>query len=588
MNTMCRKAIGYFVTSIRENVLFIIFMYILGVVNALVESYYLGYNVSLFIFLSLFFDIYILCFFISLWSVRLRKYVMCFLSTILYSLCIINVFCVSRFYAKLGPEILNLILETNPREAEEFFDNYVSCDVLFSPVLVIVLICIIHIFFYCHRHHKYLKNGVVNNNIIYYCMLSLFFVCSFLCFYSRYKFVRMLCAPDIVTIDKFIDNRALNTPANNLLFAIKMRQLSLKGLVQLTKTQEQSYIDSCSFVSDNIILIIGESYIKGHSQLYGYKKETTPYQVKRVQDSISGKLVPFDDVISPSNLTSVVFKNIMSLHSVEDSMDWTYYPLFPVLFRKAGYQVTFITNQFVKSLGVDVFNFSGGLFLNDNKLSQLQFDLRNNTAHRYDEDLLADYDSLKHLGLSHNLIIFHLAGQHFDFNKRCPDQMKLFSANDYEDRHDLSHNEKQLVADYDNATRYNDYVVNEIIKKFDGSEAVVIYMPDHGEECFDEIHRMGRIAGDKITAAMARQEYCIPFWIWCSNEYISSHAQIYNEILKYKNRPFMTDDISHLLLYLAGIKTRFYTEKRNVLSMGYNCNRIRLIEGRVNYDELVK
>lgn len=87
---------------------------------------------------------------------------------------------------------------------------------------------------------------------------------------------------------------------------------------------------------------------------------------------------------------------------------------------------------------------------------------------------------------------------------------------------------------------------------------------------------------------MARQEYRIPFWIWCSNEYISSHAQIYNEILKYKNRPFMTDDISHLLLYLAGIKTRFYTEKRNVLSMGYNCNRIRLIEGRVNYDELVK
>ena len=103
-------------------------------------------------------------------------------------------------------------------------------------------------------------------------------------------------------------------------------------------------MDSCSFRSPHIVLIIGESYNKHHSQLYGYDRETTPLQLERTK---KGEMVVFDDVVSCWNLTSFVFKNIFSLHAVGDSGEWCDYPLFPELFRKAGYNVTFITNQFL-------------------------------------------------------------------------------------------------------------------------------------------------------------------------------------------------------------------------------------------------
>ena len=83
-----------------------------------------------------------------------------------------------------------------------------------------------------------------------------------------------------------------------------MRELAANGLTKLADTQDDVRVEGCSYVSDNIILIIGESYIKDHAQLYGYGKETTPRQVARTELSEKGHLLSFIDVISPSNLTS--------------------------------------------------------------------------------------------------------------------------------------------------------------------------------------------------------------------------------------------------------------------------------------------
>ena len=65
------------------------------------------------------------------------------------------------------------------------------------------------------------------------------------------------------------------------------------------------------------------------------------------------------------NLTSFVFKNVFSTHVVGEKGDWCDYPLFPELFRKAGYQVTFITNEFLPQAKEAVYDFSGGFFLNN-------------------------------------------------------------------------------------------------------------------------------------------------------------------------------------------------------------------------------
>ena len=48
----------------------------------------------------------------------------------------------------------------------------------------------------------------------------------------------------------------------------------------------------------------------------------------------------------------------------------------------------------------------------------------------------------------------------------------------------------------------------------------------------------------------------------------------------------MTDNISQVLLYLAGIKSTHYRDDYNVLSDEYNTQRPRIIKNSVNYDEL--
>ena len=64
---------------------------------------------------------------------------------------------------------------------------------------------------------------------------------------------------------------------------------------------------------------------------------------------------------------------------------------------------------------------------------------------------------------------------------------------------------------YDNATLYNDSVVYQIIKRFENSDAGVIYMSDHWEEVYDNIKRKGRYQGDDLTKYIVENEFCVPF-----------------------------------------------------------------------------
>ena len=58
------------------------------------------------------------------------------------------------------------------------------------------------------------------------------------------------------------------------------------------------------------------------------------------------------------------------------------------------------------------------------------------------------------------------------------------------------------------------------------------------------------------------------------------------EINDAANRPFMTDDLPHLLLYLAGIHTPWYDSRHNLISPDFDTKRRRLVS-RVftDYDE---
>ena len=239
-----------------------------------------------------------------------------------------------------------------------------------------------------------------------------------------------------------------------------------------------------------------------------------------------------------------------------------------------------------------VFDFSGGFFLNNPTLNRAQFDLRNTALHRYDAGLLQDYDDFLKAGKidlqQHNLIIFHLIGQHMNYRDRYPPERKKFVAERYERlRPELTQKQRMILADYDNAVRYNDSIVDQICRRFANKDAIVIYMPDHGEECYEENRGFFcRNHSAQIDWPLAHYEFEIPFWIYCAPRYAHRRPELFRAIVQARKRRLMTDALPHMLLYLAGISAKDYHAKYNVLSDEYDEARPRLLKGTADYDAL--
>ena len=569
---------------IYSNLQFFVFMYLLGALcfTTTVEQGYLPFFLKL--FFELFFDLYILCCLLSILPNHIRSIFSWFLAVFFYVLAIADLFCYIRLGSTLSPVMLRLVLETNSREATEFFSSYIKPDIFISPIGFVLILMFSHIisFFYFKRT-KTKEGGTLTNGIITILLL--------IGIYAGLKNKRNLLytwqCETIGQVEQFFaseyyHSRAQYLPIHRLAFSIHALRITRNELNILKHTMETTQIDSCSFSSPNIVLIIGESYNKHHSQLYGYSLKTTPYQASRQQEK---ELFVFTDAVTPYNITSEVFKNAFSLNDVTKKESWYEKSLFTNIFKKAGYTVTFLSNQFVMKQEENIYDFSGGMFLNNIELSNLQFNNRNSKIHQYDEGLLEDYHTISSSkATDHQLIIFSLIGQHINYEDRFPQRFAKFSTNDYH-RTDLSKEQLQVVVDYDNATLYNDYIVNKIIQLFEQEDAIVIYMPDHGDECYDELKTCGRQHCDPVTKDIAKNEYQIPFWIWCSHKYQQLHPDIINKITGSIRRRFYSDDLSHLLLYLGGISCKGYRDEYNIISPLYNNSRKRLLRNTTDYDQ---
>ena len=589
---------------IKDNASFFFFMYLIGILVSYAELPTNNPDAAVYsnLWLELFLDLYVICIILTLFPLKIRRWIRAFLYIIAYCTSLTDLFCWVKFQSTLNPSMLLLVGETDEREASEFFSSYFTSDLIFSSVGLLLLVMLIHILTTFLKKVK-LSPAIsykvtVAKQIINHSYHILGGVCLvFLGWaiessaHNKKEMVQMFSLDTIGSVEHELttsDCAQFYLPVYRLAFSIFSNELASQQVDRLIEAKDKMSVDSCSFKSPNIVLIIGESYGKLHSQQYGYFMPTTPRQIKREK---SGLLVPFSDVVAPWNLTSFVFKNVFSLHVVGEKGEWCDYPLFPSLFRKAGYHVTFITNQFLPKAKQAVYDFSGGFFLNHPELSEAMFDSRNQQLYRFDRGLLDDYDkNQQQHNTDHNLIIFHLLGQHVKYNQRFPSDRRHFKAEDYEKkRADLDGKQRNVLADYDNAVLYNDSIVDAIIRRFEDKEAIIIYMPDHGEECYEG--NRGFICRNHSAAIdydLAHYEFEIPFWIFCSYKYAAKHPDIYKEIIGAKNRRFMTDALPHMLLYLAGIHTKDYHAEYNILSPQYNEMRPRILKNTTDYDKLTR
>ena len=517
-----------------------------------------------------------LAYILFLINLKWLKYFFYFLALLLFE---VNMFLIFNFSCMLSPSILILLQETNYQESSEFLSHYAfTSQSVLSYIITLIEIAVIIL---CERTKKKIH--------IQYSFLPsiVLIIWIFVAIVHVGSMTYMLFCKTQYSMEMWYSSIGLYDTENtfsNFLYSIHHLNITQydnkkaveRNIIALEDTAKCNENDSL-----DIVVVIGESYNKHHSKLYGYTLNTTPNQCREKE---KGHLFPFTDVVSPYNMTTYVIKNIMSVNSLNEKQYWADFPIFPVIFRKVGFQVCIWDNQKIEG-NMPFHDFSICSFLYHKKIEEIAYNYSNTSSFQYDEQLIDNFFKTTNMKTSfHNLSIFHLLGQHSYAKWRYPDNKKnnVFTAQDIK-RKDLSNSQRQAIAEYDNATLYNDYVVNEIIKYYYNKNALIVYLSDHGEEIYDYRNFLGRSHETNKNKNALRHQYEIPFFIWCSDKYIRLHKDKINRIKSSLHKPYMTDNLPHLLFYLASIYTKYYNEKHNLLSDKYICG-VRLIQNNIDYD----
>lgn len=337
----------------------------------------------------------------------------------------------------------------------------------------------------------------------------------------------------------------------------------------------------CLEKNADFVLIIGESFNRHYSNLYGGRWDTNPKLASLLK---TGRLFVFHDVIASDNGTSQNFKYLLSMNGVKDKRSWCDVPLLPAVMRRCGYHVIFYGNQFVVNDVLGEFDCSMG-YLNHPYIATHIFDERNTHTYPYDMGLVNDYVRHRHEieKSKKNFVIFHLYGQHMPAAIRYPANYSKYNADNIECK-DKTSQQCIDIANYLNATYYNDAVVAKIISLFEHRNAVVLYLADHGEEIHDFRNQYGRTDLSIDSKKALKPQLDIPFMIYLSPAYAQLHPWMADRIRRAVDVPFMSDDLAQVVCDILGVQSSFVNDKRSVTSPAYIQPGHRILQNGRSYD----
>ena len=497
------------------------------------------------------------------------------------SLFAINIFLTLNFDTMISPWILLLIHETNSNESSEFLSTYaLSTPSIVTYGLTLLSVGLIVI------GEKMGRSITIKRPRL---MLFPFILWLAVGVWQAVLVIMMFFASTQSQLQSWYEGKAFycieNTPANLLYSCYHLHLTNHENDAAWEASEKvfQSIVTRDEKDTLDVVLIIGESYNKYHASIYGYYLDTTP--TMREQQK-RGNLFVFQDAISPFNMTTLAVKNMLSTNSISLHQSWEEHPLVMTIFRKAGFDVAMWDNQ--KSENNVLFHdFSNNSLLYGKKMVESTYHHLNNAPFDYDQQLVDTALTVKRKPSS-TLTVFHLMGQHTAPIWRYPenDENAIYTADSIQ-RNDLNDYQRQYIAEYDNATRYNDHVIGSIIQYYRQRNAVILYLSDHGDEVYDYRDVVGRTHEPVKQKQALKYQYEIPMVLWCSDQFIQRHPNTMQNIRRAILRPFSSDNVPQLLMGLSGIHSSFYEPKKDVLSNQYHCGK-RIVQNTTDYDEVMK
>lgn len=338
---------------------------------------------------------------------------------------------------------------------------------------------------------------------------------------------------------------------------VEYKKLLLGNFYFLSQTESPNLIEyrqnpSVVASDDNpeyVVLLVGESFAKTHSSLYGYDKKTNPLLEQLVADSL---LFVCKDATSACTKTIPAIKSIMTSHiaKMNDSIDWYKCLTLIEVMQSIDYRTVWVSNH----SRVGLFDNVGGCYaaLCDESV----FANECNLATAYDDVLLPLIEGTMNNDSSrHSFYVINLMGSHMHYRIRYPEEFAKFKSEDYSVSYShLSQVNRQTMAEYDNSILYNDSVVYEILKRFESKDAVVVYISDHGQDIFNSSNNYAghAINGNAVSETVSIQ---IPLMVYTSQLFREKRPELQKRIENSVSRLYRTDSIMYTIMDVAGVET---------------------------------
>lgn len=313
--------------------------------------------------------------------------------------------------------------------------------------------------------------------------------------------------------------------------------------------------DSSGDAPRTLVLVLGESTTREHMHLYGYGRDTTPEL-----DALAANdknLSVFRNVVSPRPYTIEVMQQILTFGDQKNPDRFLTDPSLINLMKQAGYKTFWITNQQTMTKRNTMLT----TFSQQTDVPVYLNNQRNQNASQYDEVVLAPFEKALQDPAEKKFIIVHLLGTHMDYRYRYPDAYDHFKDNQGVPGV-LTPDQVQTYNFYDNAVRYNDYVVSSLIKQYSATtpNGFLLYLSDHGEDVYSsgDHDRLGRNEG-----APTRPMYTIPFLLWTSPSWQAAHPR---DLQAMADRAYSSSHLIHTLSDLAGLSYDRYEPAKSLVS----------------------
>ena len=437
----------------------------------------------------------------------------------------LNFYCSLYLHYLFDSDIARLILETDPNEAMEFFSAMVPTWMILAIAGVFLLLFFLWWLF--KRSNLKLNLGKKAS------WLALALVC--ICFCVNLKVWGVWKYGPIAPIYQLTQH---DVPSD------------LKDYF----SHPQLTIDETNEMPTNVVLIIGESFGRCHSSIYGYDKLTNPQLAELKDNSL---LYAFDSISSPAPSTALSLRDMLSTFNLSDENEekmWYEYISLIEIMKDCGYDSYWFGNQpsanrhngtsrvLAKACDRQWFLQIEGL---DDVGDHLQDIVLVDSSYQY-VDQLSKKD--------HNFFVYHMMGSHFNFSNRYPKEYAKFSVNDYSTE-PQSH--REILSSYDNSILYNDYIVRKIMDLFKDSEAIVIYLSDHGQVMYrntkdPDFYAHGR-KGDPVDYALGVE---VPFFVYASPLFQQKHPDAMERIKNRQEHPksWNSEDLPYFIMDLIGVK----------------------------------